>query len=164
LLVGAPDDSARLAMAVGKTLTEAQQMCVMAGAPTMTYAAYVCHSNRSLSALGNVINALTSTEHDHVPYRDSKLTFLLQDSLVGLTHTHACTPARTRIALYQQQALTSGRVFLCAQGGNTKTVLLVTASPDESCYEETLSTLKFAKRAKRIRNIRTDRCRGCCCD
>jgi hypothetical protein len=41
LLVGAPDDSARLAMAVGKTLTEAQQMCVMAGAPTMTYAAYV---------------------------------------------------------------------------------------------------------------------------
>ncbi|KAL0592615.1 hypothetical protein ABG067_000179 [Albugo candida] len=38
--------------------------------------------NRSLSALGDVISALGSNSK-HVPYRNSKLTFLLQDSLSG---------------------------------------------------------------------------------
>ena len=36
--------------------------------------------NKSLSALGNVIKALTSGRSQHVPYRDSKLTRLLQVS------------------------------------------------------------------------------------
>lgn len=43
--------------------------------------------NKSLSALGNVIKALTcfSTlgKVNHIPYRDSKLTRLLQDALVS---------------------------------------------------------------------------------
>ena len=51
--------------------------------------------NRSLSALGNVINALTQSQAQsagsvsggHVPYRDSKLTRLLQDSLGGNAKT-----------------------------------------------------------------------------
>jgi kinesin family member C2/C3 len=34
--------------------------------------------NRSLSALGDVINSLGSKKATHVPYRNSKLTFLLQ--------------------------------------------------------------------------------------
>ena len=38
--------------------------------------------NLSLSALGNVMHALTS-KMDHVPYRESKLTRLLQESLEG---------------------------------------------------------------------------------
>ena len=38
--------------------------------------------NRSLSALGDVIAALGSNSK-HVPYRNSKLTFLLQESLSG---------------------------------------------------------------------------------
>lgn len=42
--------------------------------------------NLSLSALGNVINALVEASQ-HVPYRDSKLTLLLQDSLGGNTKT-----------------------------------------------------------------------------
>jgi len=42
--------------------------------------------NKSLSALGNVINALT-TGKGHVPYRDSKLTRLLSDSLGGNSKT-----------------------------------------------------------------------------
>ncbi len=43
--------------------------------------------NKSLSALGNVINSLTDGKSTHVPYRDSKLTRLLQDSLGGNSRT-----------------------------------------------------------------------------
>eukprot|EP01025_Chloroclados_australasicus_P068801 TRINITY_DN9591_c0_g1_i2.p1 TRINITY_DN9591_c0_g1~~TRINITY_DN9591_c0_g1_i2.p1 ORF type:complete len:416 (-),score=33.14 TRINITY_DN9591_c0_g1_i2:151-1398(-) len=39
--------------------------------------------NKSLSALGNVISALTDGKSSYVPYRDSKLTRVLQDSLGG---------------------------------------------------------------------------------
>lgn len=41
--------------------------------------------NTSLSALGNVIAKL-QTKEKHIPYRDSKLTFLLQDSLGTFPH------------------------------------------------------------------------------
>ncbi|GLD99506.1 hypothetical protein PINS_up008232 [Pythium insidiosum] len=44
--------------------------------------------NKSLSALGNVINALTDSNASHVPYRDSKLTRVLQESLGGNSKTN----------------------------------------------------------------------------
>jgi len=72
--------------------------------------------NKSLSALGNVIYAITEKNRDHIPYRDSKLTFLLRDSI----------------------------------GGNSKTIIIATASMS---YFETLNTLKFANRAKDIKNV-----------
>ena len=74
--------------------------------------------NKSLSALGQVINALTDSSATHVPYRDSKLTRVLQDSL----------------------------------GGNSKTVLIVAASPAVYNTMETISTLRFGARAKNIEN------------
>jgi len=46
--------------------------------------------NKSLSALGNVINSLVEMSEGkvrHVHYRDSKLTFLLRDSLGGNSKT-----------------------------------------------------------------------------
>lgn len=49
--------------------------------------------NRSLSALADVLAALAE-QRPHVPYRNSKLTHLLQDVIgdaLSLTHTHAHT-------------------------------------------------------------------------
>ncbi len=40
------------------------------------------HINKSLTALGCVMQALAQ-KRDHIPFRDSKLTFLLADSLAG---------------------------------------------------------------------------------
>jgi len=51
--------------------------------------------NKSLTALGLVINKLTKGE-DHIPYRDSKLTRVLTESLGGNAKTSlliACSPA-----------------------------------------------------------------------
>ncbi|CAK9095957.1 Kinesin-like protein KIF15 (Kinesin-related protein KRP180) [Durusdinium trenchii] len=80
------------------------------------------HINKSLSALGNVISALVERSKgrtQHVPHRDSVLTYLLRDSL----------------------------------GGNTKTSIIATISPDEKNFQDTLSTLQFGQRAKHIRNV-----------
>ena len=63
--------------AVGETLEEAKKI------------------NLSLSALGNVIHALTSENVQHIPYRDSKLTRILQESLGGNYKTSlivTCSP------------------------------------------------------------------------
>ncbi|RSH95610.1 hypothetical protein EHS25_000702 [Saitozyma podzolica] len=52
--------------------------------------------NKSLSALGMVINSLTDGKSTHIPYRDSKLTRILQESLGGNSRTTLiinCSPA-----------------------------------------------------------------------
>jgi len=77
--------------------------------------------NKSLSALGNVINALVEASRAgkkvFIPYRNSKLTRVLQESL----------------------------------GGNSLCSMLATLSPANINFPETLSTLKYASRAKSIK-------------
>lgn len=74
--------------------------------------------NRSLTTLGKVITALTDKKATHIPYRESKLTRILSESL----------------------------------GGNSKTCLIITASPHPYNDQETLSTLRFGQRARSIKN------------
>lgn len=53
--------------------------------------------NKSLTTLGQVINALTDGKSTHIPYRDSKLTRVLQESLGGNARTAlivTASPAR----------------------------------------------------------------------
>jgi len=72
--------------------------------------------NKSLSALGDVMQSLQQQKSGHIPYRNSKLTMLLKDSL----------------------------------GGNSKTLMIVQASPAQSNVVETLSSLGFASRARQV--------------
>ena len=57
--------------------------------------------NQGLLALGKVISALTMNDKlKHIPYRDSKLTRILQDSLGGNSNTFmiACvSPAESNL-------------------------------------------------------------------
>uniref|UniRef100_A0A7S3ST25 Kinesin motor domain-containing protein n=1 Tax=Emiliania huxleyi TaxID=2903 RepID=A0A7S3ST25_EMIHU len=76
--------------------------------------------NKSLSALGAVINALAENSKGKrkvfIPYRNSKLTRVLQESL----------------------------------GGNSVTIMMAAISPAAYNLDETLSTLQYADRAKAI--------------
>lgn len=59
-----------------------------------------CHINRSLLTLGTVIRKLSKGRNGHIPYRESKLTRILQPSLGGNARTAIiCTicPARSHI-------------------------------------------------------------------
>ncbi|XP_042508493.1 kinesin-like protein KIN-7E isoform X2 [Macadamia integrifolia] len=59
-----------------------------------------CHINRSLLTLGTVIRKLSKGRNGHIPYRDSKLTRILQPSLGGNARTAIiCTvsPARSHV-------------------------------------------------------------------
>ena len=53
--------------------------------------------NKSLSTLGLVINNLTDGKSTYIPYRNSKLTYILRESLGGNAKTAliiTCSPAK----------------------------------------------------------------------
>ena len=56
--------------------------------------------NSSLSTFGKVVMALTSRSDTHVPYRDSKLTRILQDSIGGNCKTTLITTVTPSTASY----------------------------------------------------------------
>ena len=67
--------------------------------------------NQSLSALGNVIAALTDHKaRPHIPYRDSKLTRILEDSLGG----NCKTTMMAMILLYERCCVVTIRARLLA--------------------------------------------------
>ncbi|XP_030531862.1 kinesin-like protein KIN-1 isoform X2 [Rhodamnia argentea] len=102
--------------------------------------------NKSLSALGNVVHALTcgpNGKGNHIPYRNSKLTRILQDSLVRLPHI---SPSIILLACIQNIS----NEFV-SQGGNSQMALLCCCSPSASNVSETLSSLRFGARAKHIK-------------
>lgn len=63
---------------------------------------------QSLSALGNVIHALTDEQTKYIPYRDSKLTRLLQSSLGGNAKTHLLLTV-TSASLHMEETLSTLR-------------------------------------------------------
>ena len=71
--------------------------------------------NKSLSALGDTMSSLARKDK-HVPYRNSKLTYFLQDSL----------------------------------GGDSKTIMVVNASPTATSLHETDCSLRFAQRVRKV--------------
>jgi kinesin family protein 5 len=85
--------------------------------------------NLSLSALGNVIHALTSGS-EHVPYRDSKLTRLLEESLGGNYKTTlivTCSPATRHI----DETLNTLRFANRAKKIRNKARINIKSSPDD---------------------------------
>lgn len=85
-----------------------------------------------------MINALVERS-PHVPYRESKLTRLLQDSL----GRYPSIPPGGRNGTHYNIELS---------GGKTKTCIIAAISPERCNIEETMSTLDYAHRAKNIRN------------
>lgn len=63
--------------------------------------------NQSLSALGNVIAALTDVrKRTHIPYRDSKITRILEDSLGGNCKTTMFAMITPAFESYQESLST----------------------------------------------------------
>lgn len=88
--------------------------------------------NASLTALADVLSALSEGGSSAlVPYRNSKLTRLLQvaDFFCARSHT------------FLQDSL----------GGNSKTFFILNLNPLASNYRETLVTLQYGARTKKIK-------------
>lgn len=101
--------------------------------------------NKSLSALGNVINALVSGKTRYIPYRDSRLTFLLRYEYFFFSFESMAT-----CYCRMTYVLLPSLIYRDSLGGNAKTFLVAAVSPNDENFAETLSTLKFAQRAKMV--------------
>lgn len=110
--------------------------------------------NRSLSALSDVLGALAE-QRPHVPYRNSKLTHLLQDSIGG-THTHTRTLCEIRYNLFV--VVITSWLFprpspSCPPGGDAKLLVMLCVSPTQHFITESLQSLGFGTRARQVQRV-----------
>ncbi|EGR30329.1 kinesin-like calmodulin-binding protein, putative [Ichthyophthirius multifiliis] len=93
------------------------------------------HINKSLTSLGDVIEALATQNlqggEKHIPYRNNKLTYLMKDSLGG------------NVKLYIKNQIKQKKA---------KTLMFVNISPSEFNQEESQSSLQYGSRVKSIVN------------
>ncbi|KAL4192544.1 hypothetical protein AMTRI_Chr06g172520 [Amborella trichopoda] len=101
--------------------------------------------NRSLSQLGNLINILAEVSQTgkqrHIPYRDSRLTFLLQESLGGnakLAMICAISPAQS----CKSETLSTLRFAQRAKAIQNKAVVNETTEDDVNVLREQIRQLK----------------------
>jgi hypothetical protein len=123
--------------------------------------------NAGLSALGNVISALgdASKRAVHVPYRDSKLTRLLQDSLGGNSQTLmiACvSPASSNLT----ETINTLKYANRARNIKNKAVLNEELSQDVDQLHAQIAKLRSELRAFKGQSITSDGtcvCKYSCC-
>ena len=110
--------------------------------------------NKSLSALGNVINALTEKNAGFVPYRDSKLTRILQESLGGNSQT-TLVIACSMNSYNDKETLSTLRFGARAKKIQNKPIVNQEKSSKELLKQLELAQKEINKLGEIINNIKT---------
>merc|ERR1711871_753346 len=98
--------------------------------------------NLSLAALGNVISALVDGKSSHIPYRDSKLTRLLQNSLGGNAKTVMCANAGPADYNYDE---TLSTLRYANRAKNIKNKPKINEDPKDAMLREYQDEIKMLK-------------------
>uniref|UniRef100_A0A8C7ZEI8 Kinesin-like protein n=1 Tax=Oryzias sinensis TaxID=183150 RepID=A0A8C7ZEI8_9TELE len=108
--------------------------------------------NKSLVTLGIVISALAQNSHMSSSCQsinsvasegDGSMVGSNSSSLSGGGRRHCFIPYRDSVLTW---------LLKDSLGGNSKTIMVATVSPSVNCYNETLSTLRYATHARNIVN------------
>ncbi|XP_033126809.1 uncharacterized protein LOC117124622 [Anneissia japonica] len=105
--------------------------------------------NKSLVTLGNCISALGSSE---ILKASNSLSAASMESLTTAedNYTVSGLPRKPGYIPYRNSVLTW--LLKDSLGGNSKTIMISTVSPASTYFNETMSTLRYARRAKHIVN------------